>query len=409
MKRSFSLSPPSALPSSPRSSLPLIVASAGLIAAAYGLVRFGYGLLLPEMRSELGFDAVTAGAVAAGASVAYCVGAIIGFLAASRAARLLVLGAGAFAGLGAAGVAVAGEFVPFAVGAVVSSVGAGLASPALVGIVKRSVSSDLDERAQTIVNSGTGPGLIAAGVLALALLPNWRAVWVVAAVIALLTAGSVALLDCGESEGDGGRSRPTAPSVAWLVAHRSAILSALLLGAGSAAVWNFGRTLLVEEGRTDAESVVAWIAIGAGGSAAILTARWAGSRSARTVWTITSVGAATGTVGLALGAASTPLALLACALFGWGYTAGSGALIAWTSTIDARRAATGTAMLFVVLIVGQAVGGVLVGALIESSGPLPAFLVAAVVTAAAGITFGATPVVPAAPGAVSCGARRQLR
>ncbi|QHF24509.1 MFS transporter [Rathayibacter sp. VKM Ac-2804] len=370
MKRTFSFSPP----------VPLVVAATGLIAATYGLVRFAYGLLLPEMRAELGFDAATAGGVSAGASLAYCLGAVAGFLLASRAARVLVLAAGATAGAGALGMALSYEFVPFAIAAVVSSVGAGLASPALVDVLRRGVSPGLQARAQTIVNSGTGPGLVGAGVLALTLLPGWRTVWVVAAVVVVTAALAVAVLDGAAPR----RETPTALSAAWLGAHRGPVLAAALLGAGSAGVWNFGRTLLVEVGSSTTESVVAWIVLGIGGTVAIATARWTSALPPRTAWTITTATAAAGTLGLALTAAS-PFALLACLLFGWGYTAGTGALIAWTTALDPDRAATGTALLFVVLIAGQAMGAVGLGALLDGPGATVAFAVAAVATAAAGV------------------------
>ncbi|NQX03288.1 YbfB/YjiJ family MFS transporter [Rathayibacter sp. VKM Ac-2856] len=396
MKRSFSLAV-----SSP---VPLIVAATGLIAAAYGLVRFAYGLLLPEMRAELGFDAATAGAVSAGASVAYCLGAVAGFVLASRAARLLVLAAGATAGAGSLGMALSHEFAPFAIAAVVSSIGAGLASPALVDVLRRGVRPGLQSRAQTIANSGTGPGLIGAGALALTLLPDWRAVWVVAAIAAVATALAVTALDGTAAR----RETPAALSTAWLRAHRGLILAAALLGAGSAGVWNYGRTLLVDEGSSTAGSVVAWVVLGVGGTAAIATARWTSTLSPRTAWTITTATAAAGTLGLAL-AAGTPLALVACLLFGWGYTAGTGALIAWTASLDPERAATGTALLFVVLIAGQAVGAIAIGALLDGPGAMIAFTVAAVATLAAGAARRGRRVAPTAATATrSCPQDEQL-
>lgn len=367
------------------SSVPLIVASTGLIAGTYGLVRFAYGLLLPEMQAELDFTTAAAGAVSAGGSVAYCAGAILGFAVASRAARLLVLGAGLSASIGATGMAIASGFPLFAACAVVSSLGAGLASPALVDVLARSVAPALQARAQTVVNAGTGPGLVAAGALALALLPGWRTVWVVAAATTAAAAVAVLLLDRGPRRQE--HTPSVAPSRAWFSAHRGAMLAAALLGAGSAGVWNYGRTLLVDRGGSTEESVVAWIVLGAGGAAAIATAPWISAMTPRTAWTVTTVAAGAGTAGLAVAAGTPPLALLSCLVFGWGYTAATGALIRWTSEIDAERAATGTALLFVVLILGQAVGAIAIGRLVDGPGPVVAFLVAAVATTMAGARF----------------------
>ena len=74
------------------------------------------------------------------------------------------------------------------------------------------------------------------------------------------------------------------------------------------------------------------------------------------------------------------LPLVAGAVFGWGYTAGTGALIAWTTEIAPERSAAGTAVLFVVLVLGQAVGAAGLGAVLGVGGPALTFLFAAVVT-----------------------------
>jgi predicted MFS family arabinose efflux permease len=79
----------------------------------------------------------------------------------------------------------------------------------------------------------------------------------------------------------------------------------------------------------------------------------------------------------------TALALAACVAFGWGYTAATGALIAWTLERDFGRAATGTSLLFVALVLGQALGATAAGAVAAVWGLAAAFVLAAVVTGAA--------------------------
>ena len=101
----------------------LLASGTGLIAATYGLVRLAYGLFLPDVRAELSFGSTTAGLISTGASLLYCAGAAIGFLAAARHPRRLVAGATATAALGAAGMAAAQQTAIFAVFAVVGSAG----------------------------------------------------------------------------------------------------------------------------------------------------------------------------------------------------------------------------------------------------------------------------------------------
>ncbi|WP_181439557.1 MFS transporter [Curtobacterium sp. MCBD17_032] len=369
----------------------LVGSGTALIAATYGLVRLAYGLFLPDVQRSLSLGDGPAGLIASGSSLVYCVGALVGFVLAPTRPRTTVVLATASAGLGVVGMAASSTPVVFGATAVVASAGAGLASPALVRLVQRNLPAARADRAQAVVNSGTGPGLVVAGLLALVLLPDWRTAWAVSAVVTVLAGGAVLLADARGCTGrDGGESRPQPagfPPWPWFVAHRRLVLVALLLGTGSAAVWTYGRSSLVDAGAPATLSVLAWTALGAGGAAVALTARALARLRARTAWTVTSATVAVATLGLGLAPLTDPavlvtLALVACALFGWGYTAATGALIAWTTEVEPRRAAAGTSVLFVVLVLGQALGAAAAGAVVRTAGTPPVFTVAAAVVAA---------------------------
>ncbi|MFL2001564.1 MFS transporter [Microbacterium sp. A1-JK] len=357
--------------------MPLVAAGAGLIAATYGLVRMAYGLFLPDVQADLGLDVAAAGVVSAGASVVYCVGAVVGFLSAARHARALVIAAAVAASIGALGMAVAPVSLVFAVFAIASSAGAGLASPALVAVLQRDPATSRSPRGQAIVNAGTGPGVVLAGALALLLAPDWRLAWVVAAVVTALAA--VGVLGAARGGADAAVP-PTFPALPWFVAHRRVLLAALLFGAGSAAVWTYGRTMLVASGTSSGASMAAWISLGVGGTLVIVTARWMERLEPPVAWIVTAIVVAFATAAVLAGGG---WALVAFAAFGWGYTAGSGVLIAWTAQIDAPRAPAGTALLFVTLILGQALGAAVVGGVIPAAGYPVAFVLAAAVSAVA--------------------------
>jgi predicted MFS family arabinose efflux permease len=373
VKRSFSFSS--------QAGASIVAAGAGLVAATYGLVRLAYGLLLPDVQADLALSVASAGAISGGASVVYCGGALAGFFLAARHARTLVVAAALSAAGGAVGMATATGAAGFAVFAVGSSAGAGLASPALVEILRRNASTRGRTRAQTVVNAGSGPGLMAAGVLALVLLPDWRLAWLIAAGFTVSVAAVVLLVDGGGPEAEpSGRSLPPA---SWFVGHRAVLLAALLMGFGSAAVWTYGRAFLVESGAHQALSVLAWVALGAGGTAAIATAGRMDRLGPRAAWVATAGTVAASSAALTVASRSAGLALVLCAAFGWAYTAGTGALIAWTLQIDPDRAAAGTALLFVTFVLGQALGAGLLGVVAAGAGFSAAFLVAAAVSAAA--------------------------
>jgi predicted MFS family arabinose efflux permease len=337
------------------------------------------------VQDDLGLSTAAAGAIASGASAVYCVGAVAGFLLAGRAARTLVAVAALVAAGGAAGMATAAGPLWFGVASVVGSSAAGVASPALVRIVTERFAEQDAPRAQAVVNAGTGPGLVVAGVLALVLLPDWRAAWAWSSVAGLVV-GAVLLTATGApSSHTTAGARPRLPGRDWVTAHRGVATRALLFGAGSAVIWTYGRSTLAAAGTPAALSVVAWIALGAGGAAVVLTARWTARLVARTAWTVTALPVAVAVAVLGAVPQWPTVAIAACAVFGWGYTAATGALIARTTELDAEHAAAGTSVLFVALVLGQAVGSAAAGALVDASGHPITFLAGAVVTAASAV------------------------
>lgn len=373
----------------------LVVAATCFIAATYGLVRLAYGLFLPDVQASLGLTTATAGAVSSAASVAYCVGALCGS-AAGRRRRVLVAAALTTAVAGSLGMATASGVASFATAAVVASTSAGLASPALVAVVQHHLDGPRGDRAQGVVNSGTGPGLVAAGVLAAALSPDWRTAFVVSAAVSAAAGLAVLLLDGPR----GARVRAHGPETRGVLAHRPqrtgpAVWSrlarpaggALLLGAASAALWTYGRSLLVGAGLGAGWSTAAWIGVGVGGTVTAATAGLLSRRPAPTAWTLTCTGLAAALGLLGVAPSSRTAALLACVLAGWSFVAATTALISWSGEVLPGSVAGATATLFVTLVLGQAVGSTLVGAAAGGHG-LPAAFVGAAVVALGASTCG---------------------
>ena len=120
--------------------------------------------------------------------------------------------AGAVAAAGCVAVAAAPTVAVLGVALLVAGTGAGLASPALVALVDRAVTAPARPRAQTVVNAGTGAGVLLAGPLALALAGHWRVAWLCFA--ALTVAATVVTVRAAGSLGPGTAPRRTAPAPA---------------------------------------------------------------------------------------------------------------------------------------------------------------------------------------------------
>jgi predicted MFS family arabinose efflux permease len=370
--------------------LGLVLAGVSLVAGTYGLVRLAYGLYLSDIQASLGLSSSAVGYISSGASVAYSVGALVGLLA-DRRPRVLVLAAMITGSAGSMGMALASSAAVFVPAAVVASAGAGLASPGLVGVVARSVRAPRRGRAQAVVNSGTGPGLVGAGALALVLLPQWRVGFLVGAVFTAVAGAAVLLLDKhGSTPPAEDPARSARARWGFVADLRTPATGALLLGVASAAVWTYGRTQLVEQGASSTWSTVGWIAVGLGGTSTVLTAGWLNASRPGSAWSRTCAGVAASIAALALGAGMLPVALVACFVFGWAFVAATSALIAWVSSLTPERAAAGTSVLFITLTLGQALGSALAGALVGSSG-LSLALLAAAGVAALGAACGRLP------------------
>ena len=366
------------------------VGAVALIAATYGLARLGYGLFLPAFSTAFILSSTVGGLLASGTSVLYCAAALAGFRYAPSRPRLMTLLAGTTAALGSAGIAAAQSTLLFSGVVLVAGVGAGFASPALVELVQRNTADEDQKKLQSVVNSGTGFGVVAAGILALGFGTSWRLAWVLIAVITLAAMIGVLRADTSKDLSVSGRSSNDAgqpPRALTARTLRRPVTAAFIFGTGSAAVWVHGRTLLENQGGLpSAVTASAWIALGLGGAAAVLAAPWLARHRTRTTWRVTVLAVAAATGAFAAAPHLAALSFTASALFGLAYTSATSVLIIWAGRVSTSSAA-GTSVLFTSLVLGQSAGSALTGALIDAGGFGPAFLSAAVVCAVGALGF----------------------
>ncbi|MGY1793002.1 MFS transporter [Geodermatophilus sp. SYSU D00525] len=372
LKRSLQPVPPAADRPAPH---PLVVSGLLVIAVTYGLTRYGFGLSLPQFRSDLGVTSGVAGGIAAGSYLAYCVAAVLGLRLVDRGrARRALWSAGVCAAVGALVVAAAWTTPVLAVGALVAGSGAGAASPALVAAVAGTVTPPAEPRSQAVVNSGTGAGVAVGGLVALAWPGEWRWTW-------LGFAGSALLVTWWADRSACWRARAADPGRpgAGLRPRRlaRALTAALLAGAGGAGVWTFGPDATTGAGLSTRATGLLWCLLGVaallGGLSGSLVRR-AGLPAA---WLLPTGVTAAGTVLLAWRPGSVVVAAGALALFGCGFVALTGVLIAWGGRLAPGAAAQATALLFVALTTGQAAGALLLGAVTDVAGTPAALATAA--------------------------------
>lgn len=352
----------------------LAAAGMSLIAVCYGLARFAFGLFVPAFRAEFGLDATAAGAMASAGYVGYCVAVVVAAAATTRwGPRPVAVLAGVCAAAGTALVAVAPSTAVLACGVVLAGSSTGLASPPLARAVAQVAPAAHEPRLQTVVNAGTGLGVLVSGPVALVVADDWRVGWAAFAAVALVVTLAV------------GRAVPRgAPAPADRTGARAPagigrpLLAAALLGVGSAAVWTFGKDV-VTSGAGGVVATVMWIALGAAG----LLGAFAGEATVRLglarSWSCAVVLLAAATAALALLPDVPAAAVTAGAVFGAVYIALTGLLLLWGARVDTERPVRGVGAVFLLIAAGQALGAPLLGVVADAVTTAGAFVVAAAV------------------------------
>lgn len=373
---------------SPVGAAGLAMAGLSLIAVCYGLARFAYGLFVPVWRMEFGFDSATAGAIASSSYVGYCVAIVVATIATARwGAHPVAVTAGVTAALGTGLIAAAPNAGVLAVGVVVAGSSTGLASPPLADAVAHWVAADRTDRVQTVINAGTGLGVMVSGPVALLADQSWRIAWCAFALAAVAVTVWTAVAVPQHNRSGPASDLPwrTLLPTRWLPAGAVRLLAAAAaMGVGSSAVWTFGRDLVVTTGVSPTTSTVMWIVLGGAGLLGALTGDLAARAGLDRAWIAAMLALAAATAGLAVAAGSHPVIFSAAAIFGAVYIALTGVLLLWGIRVYPDRPAFGVGAAFLLIAVGQALGAPLLGLLIDVITPTSAF-----VTAAATLVVGA--------------------
>ena len=326
------------------------------------------------MREAFDLSPSLLGAIGAGSYLGYCVAVVLALLYTSRTGpRRMAVAAGAVAVVGMALVAFAPSAWVLALGVLVAGSSTGLASPPMAEAVAREVPEGLQDRANTLINGGTGVGVALSGPAALLLSGQWRVAWaafaLVGTAVVLWNAAVMprAYVQVGP-DAPGSRETPDDPrsrraSVSYFVGARVRARSAPLflaafgVGFASAVYWTFSRDLVVSAGHLgQTGSTLFWTAIEVsgllGGAAGDLAGRFGLPGVMRGA--LVSMAAAIALLAVAPG--TLPLAYASAALFGSTYIALTGALLVWSVDVFREKPSAGLGAAFLLIAVGQLAG-----------------------------------------------------
>ena len=364
-----------------------VLPGTAMIAVSFGLARYGYGLLLPEMRADLGLDAGTAGLIASGTYLSYLVANVAAVVVADRwGPRAAIGAAGLFATTGMAIMAAADAAWLLAAGVLLAGAASGLAYPPYAALVAQRVPEQRRDLVWSVISSGTGWGVAVAGPLAIVAGDHWRTAWLVFVVLAVGAGAGAVLLAPRRLDSD--RSARPQLSWTWFVCPRSRplLISAVLVGTGSAVWWSFSVDALRTAGLSANWANAVFAVCGVAGVFASVSGavfQRVGLRRgylAGALLLAISLGLLALTGAVALGA------FTAAVLFGVCY---NGVIVAhgiWSSRVFSDHPAAGLAAVNTALTVGTLAGPTLAGVGVTVAG-YPTMLAAAAVVLLLALPF----------------------
>lgn len=351
------------------------VGVAGFVATAvsFGPARSAYGLFLPEIRTGFDLSTSTLSMIAAVGYVGFLVGLIAAYFAEGAYGPLApILIGGATATTGMAVVAVTTNTAVLAVAVATAASSAGFTWTPYNSLTQHRVAPDRQDPTLAAVSTGTTIGLLATGCLALTVAAggiDWRAAWVVFAILAGLSAAvNAKLLPRDE------RSRSAIQPIDDLrialtaTGSQRLLVIAVVTGVANSIWFSFGVDVVVSAGGIDwmderAIGPVMFMALGVAGLTGLVTGHAIDRRGLRFV--LLTALLATNTSLVIIGVAPTHIvaALSSAALQGIGIMTASAAMAAYSLRVHHRNPVAGFTLVLIALAGGNIAGPAFTGLL----------------------------------------------
>ncbi|MBU5466800.1 MFS transporter [Virgibacillus sp. MSJ-26] len=348
-----------------------------MIAVTYGLARFSYGLLLPNISQDLAMSPSISGIISSLFYLSYCFAIVLStVLTVDKGPRVIVLIAGALAIVGLIIMGVSPNVWVLGFGVLLAGASTGFASPPYGTAITLWIESDKQGSANTWINSGTSIGLVLSGIGAILLASSWRFTYLIYAFIGLIAfiwnakvlpraeANQHVIFKMGKLSFKGVRG-------ATLL-----IISSTTLGISTAVFWTFAIDFIKSTGNYSSWQLpLFWVILGIfgllGGFSGRLVKQFGLSFTYK--WGCLIISAASFL--LAWHPEQWSMSYLSAALFGISYIFITGLLMVWGIRVFMTNASLGIGTPFLLLAIGQVIGSLFAGVIIDFVGFAPTFVI----------------------------------
>lgn len=337
----------------------------GLVGVCYGLIRFSYGQFLPQIRADLGMSEALAGVISSGIFFGTCLALLVAAAATDWfGPRAVAFFSGVLATAGLFLMSIAQTPLTFAISLTLAGISSGFSMPPLCAAVANTVRKSRQGRCAGIMNAGTGAGILISGPIAIYCAGAWREAFMGFAAISLFFAILVWIVTPARIDKAPQKNNSSGLSLLMGSEMRPLLISAILLGFTTSAIWTFGGEILRQNaGWATKDISLFWMIIGVAGLACLpagyLVSRY-GTEQVHRVCFLAMGGAlqlmALGQINWAIGA-------LIAVMFGAAYMVVTATYMVWGMRAMKGHEALAVAAAFFMLPFGQIAGSSLFGVL----------------------------------------------
>lgn len=346
----------------------LVFPGIAMIATIYGLGRFSFGLFLPDISKDLHLSASSSGIISSLFYLSYCFTIIYATLRTAKTGpKYMIMLASLLVILGLITISIASNALTLSLGVIFAGASSGLISPPYGYAISLWIKWEQQGKANTWINSGTSIGLVFTGITAMLVFIDWRSVYLIYGIIAILiTVWNFFIIPSLKHNIN---INPGSLNILDISASKRIIFASTILGISTAPYWTFSKSYVQN---TDHYSPIAlsifWILIGVAGVLGSISGRMIDQYGLKFSYFLGVILMAAASILLALTPFIWIVPFLASLLFGASYIFITGVLLVWGVKLFVKNASLGIGIPFLMLAVGQVIGSVLAGPIVEQLG-----------------------------------------
>ncbi|RIO84752.1 MFS transporter [Staphylococcus gallinarum] len=344
----------------------LVLPGIAMIATTYGLARFSFGLFLPNISHDLNLSASQAGIISSLFYLSYCFTIVFSTLRTDKIGpKNMILFAGLSALIGLLLIAVSQGSILLAIAVIFAGGSTGLVSPPYGFTISLWIKWSDQGKANTWINSGTSLGLMFTGITAMIAFLDWRMTYFVYSAIALIVIvwNFIAIPSLDRNL----KIETGTLNIRDINSSKKIMLASIIIGFSTAPFWTFSKSFVESTGKySNIEQSIFWILIGLFGVIGGMSGHIIDKYSLHVAYNIGVILVSFASILLAFIRYIWVLPFATSSIFGMSYIFITGVLLVWGVKIFVKNASLGIGIPFLMLALGQVIGSMMSGSLIDS-------------------------------------------